>query len=219
MKNTAYSPSKYYDINVLWLWVCFLKTFTQIIALLISLLSWPFQWSKTHLVRTVLWLSGNCTRLNPPAACSTCPPGPGRPGPGPWRTLHVLRTSGTSGNRQLPTEEPCAEAEQTEQRSGWRARSSSASAAPPGEIKGISQLVWCFLWNSNIDTFWLQWLELYFLKPFLTQTCSDTGSSGKYGMFLAHSMVLKRSRAASSQMLSMPMTDAPLTDACICPWL
>lgn len=49
-------------------------------------------------------------------------------------------------------------------------------------------------------------------------TCSETGSSGKYGMFLAHSTVLKRSRAASSQMLSMPMTEAPLADVCICVW-
>ena len=184
--------------------------------------------NKTHLVRRVRWLWGSCTRPCQPAACSACPPGPGKPWPGPWRTPRAPRTLATSETQQLPAEEPCVWAEQTEPRSGWTARSSSASAAPPvflhsGRRTGVRKE------NESKEKKrkekkrkekkrkekktdhirdCMSWL-----------TCSETGSSGKYGMFLAHSMVLKRSRAASSQMLSMPMTEPPLADVCICAWL
>lgn len=88
---------------------------------------------QTHQVKTVQWPWGSCTRPCPPAACSACQPGPGKPGPGPWRTPRAQRTWGTSESRLQPAEEPCAEAEQTEPHSGWRARSSSAAATPPGK--------------------------------------------------------------------------------------
>lgn len=53
-----------------------------------------------------------------------------------------------------------------------------------------------FLWLSKCK---------YLDMKFNALTWSETGSSGKYGMVLAHSTMLKSRRAASSQMLSMPM--------------
>lgn len=85
-----------------------------------------------YLVRRAQSPWDSCTQPSPPAAWSVCPPGPGKPWLGPWRKPHALQTWGRSGSQLQPTTVPCEEEGQTGLHWGWTARSSSASAMPPG---------------------------------------------------------------------------------------
>lgn len=128
-------------------------------------------------MKRVRWLWGSCTRLCPPAACSACLPGPGKPWPGPWRTPHALQTLETSETQLLPAEEPCAAAEQTELHSGWRVHSSWASATPPeGKREEIRQWLavfsdlFCrnnmFYWHVPLNHVWYVFTDLLWDREF-----------------------------------------------------